>query len=78
MGVFKLMFGPGEIEELHAVLGHRYDITAKQACCFGRSECIGADLLIDVPALASAPKLTWLDFDNEAQARLSFRIKISA
>jgi hypothetical protein len=71
------MFGPSEIEELHAALGSRYDITARQACCFGRRECIGHYLLIDVAALATASKLTWVDFDEEAQAKLSFRIKVA-
>jgi hypothetical protein len=44
---------------------------------YARKECIEPDLLIDAAALSRAPKLTWIDFDEKAQAKWSFRIRIT-
>jgi hypothetical protein len=42
-----------------------------------RKERIEPDLRIDAAVLTRGPKLTWIDFDEKAQARWSFRIRIS-
>jgi len=42
-----------------------------------RKESIEPDLRVGAAVLTRAPKLTWIDFDEKAQARWSFRIRIS-